>query len=105
VAAAYFTLRNRGGVPLTVTAVSSPLAGAAMIHETQLLNGISSMRPREQVTLAPGQSVRFEPGGLHVMLHMLAHPLKPGELVPLVLALDNGGTLEFRALVKALDAE
>lgn len=102
VAAAYLTLRNVGTQPITIVGVRSPLAGMAMIHETKLVGTQSTMRAREQLRLAPGETVRFAPGGLHVMLQMLAHPLKPGDEVPLVLLLEDGGTLAVTARVHAL---
>jgi copper(I)-binding protein len=102
VAAVYLTLRNTGAQPITIVGVRSPLAQMAMIHETKLVGTQSTMRPREQLRLAPGETVRFAPGGLHVMLHMLAHPLKPGDEVPLVLLLEDGGTLEVTARVHPL---
>src|SRR5205814_8434267 len=36
IAAAYLTLRNVSSTPVTVTAVASPVAGHAMIHETSV---------------------------------------------------------------------
>jgi len=105
VAAAYLTLRNGGTQPITVVGVRSPLARMAMIHETQLVGTQSTMRAREQLRLAPGETVRFAPGGLHVMLHTLAHPLTPGDEVPLVLLLADGSTLEVTARVRPLGQE
>jgi periplasmic copper chaperone A len=102
VAAAYLTLRNGGTQPITIVGVRSPLAAMAMIHETKLVGTQSTMRAREQLRLAPGETVRFAPGGLHVMLHMLAHPLNPGDEVPLVLLLEDGGTLAVTARVRPL---
>jgi len=67
-----------------------------------LHNGLSSMRPHEPLTVAPGATVSLAPGGLHIMLSMLAHPLRPGERVPLTLLLAGGGTLEVSALVRPL---
>jgi periplasmic copper chaperone A len=102
VAAAYLTLRNSGTQPVVVKGVSSPAAGAAMIHETTLSNGQSTMRPHEPLRIAPGVTVRFTPGGLHIMLHMLKRPLAPGDEVPLVLLLEGGGSLTVTARVRAL---
>ena len=64
----------------------------AMIHETTVKGGISRMRPQGTLIIAPGQTVKFEPGGLHVMLHGLSMPLAPGASVPLVLRLKSDGT-------------
>jgi periplasmic copper chaperone A len=105
VAAAYLTLTNSGSTPVNVIGVRSSAAGMAMIHQTQLLGTQSTMRPQTRLTLAPGQTLHFAPGGLHVMLHMLTHPLKPGDEVPLVLLLEGGGTLEVVAHVRPLSEE
>lgn len=101
VAAAYLTLHNGGARALTVTAVSSPLASSAMIHETRMVNGQSAMRPHEQLHLAPGESVHLAPGGLHIMLHLNA-PLKPGQDVPLTLQLQDGMSVAVTARVRPL---
>jgi copper(I)-binding protein len=102
VAAVYLTLHNSGTQPVVVNGVSSPAAGAAMIHETTLVNGQSTMRPHEPLRIAAGETVRFAPGGLHVMLHMLKHPLAAGDEVPLVLLLEGGASLTVTARVRAL---
>ena len=105
VAAAYMTLHNGGTEPVRVIGVRSALAGHAMIHETHLENGVSTMRPHEPLTIAPGASVTLEPGGLHVMLHDLAHPLALDEQVPLELLLAGGGRAVVSARVRPLGAE
>jgi periplasmic copper chaperone A len=104
-AAAYLTLRNVSTNPITVTGVQSPVAGMAMIHETKIQGGQSQMRPHEQLVVAPGKTVKLEPGGLHVMLHDLKQPLMVGQNVPLVITLAGGGTLQVTAAVRPLTAE
>jgi copper(I)-binding protein len=102
VAAAYLTLHNTGTLPVVVSSVSSPAAGAAMIHETTLVNGQSMMRAHEPLRIAAGETVRFAPEGLHIMLHGLKRPLAAGDEVPLVLLLEGGGSLRVTARVRAL---
>ena len=102
VAAAYLTLHNGGTQPVVVNGVSSPAAGAAMIHESTLVNGQSTMRAHEPLQIGAGETVRFAPGGLHIMLHMLKRPLAAGDEVPLVLLLEGGGSLTVMARVRAL---
>jgi hypothetical protein len=105
VAAAYMRLHNGGPRALRVTGVRSALAGHAMIHESQLVGGVSTMRPHEPLTISPGASVALEPGGLHVMLEDLAHPLAADEQVPLELLLADGGRVAVSARVRPLSAE
>ena len=103
VAAAYLTLYNGGTRPVVVSGVSSPAAGAAMIHETTFVNGQSTMRAHEPLRIAAGETVRFAPEGLHIMLHMLKRPLAAGEEIPLVLQLEGDGSLTVMARVRGLD--
>jgi periplasmic copper chaperone A len=105
VAAAYMTLHNGGTQPIRVSSVRTASAGHAMIHETRLEGGRATMRPHEPLLIAPGASVKLEPGGLHVMLEMLAHPLAVGEQVPLELLLEGGGSVAVSARVRPLSAE
>jgi hypothetical protein len=76
-----------------------------MIHESQLAGGIATMRAHEPLTVAAGASVELRPGGLHVMLHDLAHPLAVDEQVPLELLLAGGGRVALNARVRPLSAE
>jgi copper(I)-binding protein len=102
VAAAYLTLHNTAAQAVSIVGVRCACAQHAMIHESTVSNGQSTMRPREPLLIAPGATLRFAPGGLHIMLQGLAHPLTPGEDVPLELLLDNGGSLDVRAHVRPL---
>jgi copper(I)-binding protein len=104
-AVAYLTLRNASASAVTVTGVESPIAGHAMIHETKVEGGQSKMRPHEQLVIAPGATIKLEPGGLHVMLHDLKQPLTVGQKVPLVIRLAGGETIQASALVRPLGAE
>ena len=105
VAGAYLTLHNGGTHPVVVSGVRSPAADTAMIHETTIVNGQSTMRAHEPLLIAPGDTVRFAPGGLHIMLHALKRPLAAGDEVPLVLLLEDGGSLTVQARVRALGDE
>ena len=105
VAAAYLTVRNSGTHPVTIVAISSPAAASAMIHETTLVGTQSTMRPREQLPLAPGQTLHFGPGGLHVMLMNLRQALNPGDQVQLVLLFAGGTSLTTTAPVRPLAAQ
>lgn len=105
VAAAYMTLHNGGPRAVRVTGVRSALAGHAMLHESQLVGGVSTMRPHEPLTISPGASLVLKPGGLHVMLQDLAHPLAADEQVPLELLLAGGSRIALSARVRPLSAE
>ena len=104
VAAVYLTLQNPTQRPVTVVGVESAAAGHAMIHESKTEGGISKMRAHEQLVIAPGETVKFEPGGLHVMLHGLTQPLAVGQNIPLVIELADGTKISATAVVRPLTA-
>jgi hypothetical protein len=105
VAAAYMTLRNLSQQAVAVIGVQSALAGHAMIHESKIQGGRSTMRPVGRLVVPAGASVQLAPGALHVMLHMLTHTPAVGESVPLVLHLEGGGTVAVTARVRPLAAD
>jgi hypothetical protein len=105
VAAVYLTLRNPTTKPITIVGVESSVASHAMIHETQTESGQSRMRPHEQLVVPPGQTVKLEPGGLHVMLHGVTHPAPVGQSVALALLLSDGNKVQVAAVVRPLTAQ
>jgi copper(I)-binding protein len=104
VASVYLSLENVGTRAVRLTGVECPLAGMAMMHETLESGGQSRMRALTSVSLAPGASMAFSPGGKHIMLQGLAHALQVGERVPLVLLFAGGIKLHVTALVRPLGA-
>jgi hypothetical protein len=104
-AAAYMTLHNGATRNVRIVGVRSPLARMAMIHETTIAGGVSSMRAHEPLDIAPGATVRLSPEGLHIMLSDLAQPLAVGTQVPLELLLEGGGHVALEARVRPLGAE
>jgi copper(I)-binding protein len=103
--AVYFTLKNVSKRAVFVVGVTSPLATAGMIHETSLVEGQSRMRMRDRVTVPGGSELAFAPEGLHVMLSGLSKTLNVGDKVPLTLQLEQGGSVDFVATVRPLDAK
>ena len=86
--AAYLTLSNPGGAPVTVTAVTSPQYDAVHLHESVAEDGVARMRPLPSLLIAPGASERLEPGGKHLMLLG-----RRDDAVPVTLQFWSGATL------------
>ena len=87
VAGAYLEISS--AEPSKLVAASSPAAGSVEIHSMRLKNGVMEMRQLESLELPAKQTVKLEPGGLHIMLLDLKRPLKPGDKVPLRLTLQR----------------
>lgn len=66
--AGYFTARNSTGQAIVLVGASSPAARAVEMHVTEANGDMMRMRQLEQVEIGAGETVRFEPGGRHLML-------------------------------------
>jgi len=88
-AAAYFTVSNGGDKPATLAAVSIDAAESAEMHET---TG-GTMAPLKSLDIKGGESVKFEPGGKHVMAFGIKPDLSPGSTVEITLTFADGDKL------------
>jgi periplasmic copper chaperone A len=69
----YFTVTNDGGRPVVLTGARAAGVRAIEMHTTVRDGDMVRMRRLAEVTVAPGGTVRFEPGGLHLMLFGTSH--------------------------------
>lgn len=88
--AAYFTLTNNGSEAVTLTGACAKFAESAELHDMSMQDGRRSMRHIDALPLAPGESVTFGSGGLHVMLFGLTRVPAQGETVNLCLRFASG---------------
>lgn len=95
--AGYATLKNTGDAPLVVTGASSADFGEVSMHQSFNENGVERMRPLGDVSLAPGASVAFAPGGKHLMLMDAKRELAAGDGVKIHISTRSGAgtTVEF----------
>jgi periplasmic copper chaperone A len=104
-AAAYMTITNNGKTPDKVSCVSSDAAGECQIHTMTMDNGVMQMRPVEGgLEIKPGETVTLKPGGFHVMLEKLKHPLEQGNTMKATLKFDNAGTVDVEYPIAAIGA-
>jgi periplasmic copper chaperone A len=64
----YFTARNAGTETLVLSGARSEAVRAIEIHTTQRDGDMVRMRRLDEVVIGAGETVRFEPGGRHLML-------------------------------------
>ncbi len=102
--AAYFVIGNHTKTADRLLRVSSPIAKRVEMHTTVMEGGMAGMRALQAVDVAADGHVKFEPGGRHVMLMGLDHPLKAGETFPLTLSFEKAGDVTVSVTVRALDA-
>jgi len=82
--AGYFELLNQGDEPLVLTGASSQDFGGVMIHQSAIEHGQASMHHVDGGLSVPAHgSLRFAPGGYHLMLMGRQRALKAGDKVTL----------------------
>jgi copper(I)-binding protein len=87
--AAYFNLTNGGDKPAELAGAYVEGSQSAEIHET--MGG--TMDLAAGTSLAPGETVKFEPGGKHVMVFGIADSVKAGSVTEMTLTFADGDKL------------
>jgi len=82
-AVAYFVIDNKSDNPIVVNRIRSPQFSRVEIHESKIVDGISTMRHLESVTVTQGSTAAFEPGGKHIMLNDATTDVSPGTMISL----------------------
>lgn len=100
----YMTLTNTGASPLTLIGADSVAFGQVSFHQTHMKNGVSEMTAASALTVAPQSSLRFEPGGYHLMLMQPKQALHPGDHVRITLRFAGGQSFEALFDVRAAGA-
>jgi periplasmic copper chaperone A len=104
VGGAYMTIENKGATPDRLTGGSADF-GAVEIHETKSENGVMEMREVTGGLAIPAHgSVGLAPGGYHLMLTHLAHPLNKGDRVKATLTFEHAGAVEVEFNVLGVGA-
>lgn len=91
--AVYLTISNVGSHGFSLESVSSDVAESAMIHRSTMENGMMTMEHLPELYVPSRESVRLEPGGLHIMLVELRRSLRAGDLIRINLSFSNGVVL------------
>jgi len=92
-AAGYLAITNNGTSPDRLVGIESNFP-RAMIHRSEMEDGIMKMRhQKDGVVIPAGETVTFEPGGLHLMFLGLEQQLKVGEKAEVKLKFENSGSV------------
>jgi len=95
--AAYFTLTNAGKAPVSIAAIAVTGAARAEMHQT---SG-GAMRAVSKADVAPGASLKFEPGSSHVMLFDLDPKLAAGGTTELTVTFADGDKISAPLTIEA----
>jgi len=103
VAAVYLSITNHGAKADSLMSLASPIAEKVEIHSSTTTQGVMQMRRVEALECPPGVTVKVQPGGMHIMLINLKHPLVAGSTFPLSLKFRDAGMLVVQVSVKPLE--
>lgn len=97
VAGVYFDIESKRGAKLVGAQTS--LTDRAELHLMSMDNGVMRMRRIDSVDLPAGETVKFKPGGYHLMLLDLKQPLEAGSKFALTLLVEDKNHEVTRYLV------
>ena len=103
-AVVYLTIVNAGTSADRLIGLSTPISAHADMHVMAMAGNVMQMRDVDAVDVKLGERVSFKPGGLHIMLMNLKHPLQKGDRFPLTLAFEKTGRTEVQVLVLSIGA-
>ena len=106
VGGAYLTIENKGTTADRLIGGSADVAGKVEVHEMATRNGVMTMRALDNgLTIEPGKTVKFAPGGYHLMMFDLKSPLKQGDKVPVTLDFEKAGKVKLSFEVEGVGAQ
>ncbi len=99
-AAGYFTVHG-GPADTTLISVAADAAVRTEMHEMKMANGAMTMGAVRQVRVPAASTVRFAPGGLHVMLFDVNPAVKPGGRLNFTFTFADNSRIQLPATVIA----
>jgi copper(I)-binding protein len=82
-AAGYLVFTNKGSEEASLMVLTSTVSDKVQIHRSSVdSQGVSRMWPVGFLRIPPGETVRFDPSGLHLMFNDIKAPFVVGQKVP-----------------------
>ena len=101
----YFTITNTGNAEDRLVGGTSDVSNRFEIHEMSMEKGVMKMREMTSgIEIKPGQTVRFEPSGYHIMFVGLKQPLKEGDHIKATLQFAKAGHASVDFVVESMGA-
>lgn len=101
----YFTVTNTGNTPDRLVGGVSDIAARFEIHEMGMEQGVMKMRELASgIEINPGQTIRFEPSGYHIMFLGLRQPLRQGDHFRATLQFEKAGSATIDFTVESIGA-
>ena len=104
-AAVYFDLKNEGTRAVAVRRADVEGAKSASMHDMMEYNREMTMADMGPTTVKQGETLKFEPGGKHVMAFDLSPELKAGGKTEMTLTIAGGDKVSVEVPIQAAGAE
>jgi copper(I)-binding protein len=104
-AAIYFDLKNEGTRAVAVRRADVADAKSASMHDMMEYDREMTMADMGPMTIQQGETVKFEPGGKHVMVFDLSPEVTAGGTTELTLTVAGGDKVSFPVQVQAAGTE
>jgi copper(I)-binding protein len=99
VMAGYLVIHNPSKQPVKITGVSTADFKQVEMHKTVEKDGVSRMIRQDMLSINAGSTLKFERGGLHLMLIGPVRKLKLNDVVNIRMITDKGA-VTFSATIK-----
>ncbi|MBF6601470.1 MAG: copper chaperone PCu(A)C [Sphingorhabdus sp.] len=96
--AGYFTVRG-GPEDVTLVAVTADDSMRLEMHETVEEDGVSKMQAVEKVAIPAGGTVKFEPGGKHLMIWGVGNSSIQRGTLRMIFIFSNDDRIQFDAVI------
>ena len=103
--AVYLSIRNDTNAGDRILASQTEVARHAKLHNHIMAGGVMKMRPVATIDVPAHGMVMMRPGGLHVMLTGLKHPLVNGETLPLTVFFEQAGAVNVQVKIMSIGAK
>ncbi len=100
VRAGYMTVHNAQTHSVSIIAIRSDAFASVEIHQTIKQDGMMRMESIPALAIESDSTVQLAPGGLHLMMMNPTKPTKPGDVLEIVIELDDGSTQVLNMTVK-----
>ena len=99
VRAGYMTIHNPQTKAVSVVSLRSDAFASIEIHQTVEQDGMMRMEQLPSLKIESNSSVQLEPGGLHLMMMNPSEPTQPGDLLEIIIVLDDGSEQKVKMQV------
>lgn len=101
----YLTITNMGSEPDRLVGGSASIAKAVEVHEMKMENGVMKMRELANgLEIKPGQTVKLDPTGYHLMFMGLKQALQKGQHIKVTLQFAKAGRVDVDFTVEGIGA-